>query len=58
MAPLKEPIDTRTQQDPASGAGLWGQAPYAVLVIDTAGTVVDLNPAAEALLGGALRGAP
>ncbi|MFJ8924820.1 SpoIIE family protein phosphatase [Streptomyces sp. NPDC102415] len=58
MAPLKEPIDTRTQQDPASGAGLWGQAPYAVLVVDTAGTVVDLNPAAEALLGGALRGAP
>ncbi|MFE4217083.1 SpoIIE family protein phosphatase [Streptomyces sp. NPDC056844] len=58
MAPLKEPIATRTQQNPASGADLWGQAPYAVLAVDTAGTVVDLNPAAEALLGGALRGAP
>ncbi|MFG2588822.1 SpoIIE family protein phosphatase [Streptomyces sp. NPDC048438] len=56
MALLKEPIAKRTQQDPASETDLWGQAPYAVLVVDTAGTVVDLNPAAEALLGGAPRG--
>ncbi|MEU1213935.1 SpoIIE family protein phosphatase [Streptomyces sp. NPDC005791] len=56
MAHLKESIATRTQQNPESEADVWGAAPYAVIVVDPAGTVVDLNPAAEALIEGAARG--
>ncbi|MFH8760038.1 PP2C family protein-serine/threonine phosphatase [Streptomyces atroolivaceus] len=54
MARQKEQIASRTQQLPQSDR--WGSAPYAVIVVDRTGTVVDLNPAAAALLEDAARG--
>ncbi|MFJ9059884.1 PP2C family protein-serine/threonine phosphatase [Streptomyces sp. NPDC102409] len=54
MAPLKEHIATRSEQQ--SPSDLWGTAPYAAVVVDRAGTVIDLNPAAASLLDGAARG--
>ncbi|MFJ8979632.1 PP2C family protein-serine/threonine phosphatase [Streptomyces sp. NPDC102282] len=54
MAPLKEHIATRSEQQ--SPSDLWGTAPYAAIVVDRAGTLIDLNPAAASLLDGAARG--
>ncbi|MFC9942509.1 SpoIIE family protein phosphatase [Streptomyces pratensis] len=54
MARLKEHIASRTQKHTTTD--LWGSAPYAVIVVDGAGTLVDLNPAAASLLEGAVRG--
>ncbi|MEU1122747.1 PP2C family protein-serine/threonine phosphatase [Streptomyces sp. NPDC005899] len=54
MARPKEFIAARRQKHPVPGR--WGQAPYAAVVVDGAGTVVDLNPAAAALLENAALG--
>lgn len=54
MAPPKEDIATKTRQ--RSTSGLWATAPCPAIVVDRAGTVVDLNPAADALLGGVRAG--
>ncbi|MFE4451307.1 SpoIIE family protein phosphatase [Streptomyces sp. NPDC056796] len=55
MTPPKESIATRTQRPPTSD--LWGPAPCPVIVVDRAGTVSDVNPAAASLLRGAVPGA-
>lgn len=54
MAPPKEHIATKTHQRSASD--VWGSAPYPVIVADSAGVVVDVNPIAAALLEGAAQG--
>ncbi|MFE2055457.1 SpoIIE family protein phosphatase [Streptomyces sp. NPDC059446] len=54
MAPPKEHTATKTQ--PRSRPDVWDTAPCPVIVVDRAGTVVDLNPAAAALLDRAVPG--
>ncbi|MFI2783497.1 SpoIIE family protein phosphatase [Streptomyces sp. ALB3] len=54
MARPKDHIATRTQQQSASDT--WDSAPYAVIVVDRTGTVVDHNSAAASLMEGAPRG--
>ncbi|MGW1814328.1 SpoIIE family protein phosphatase [Streptomyces sp. NPDC002125] len=54
MAPPKEHIATKTHQRSASG--VWGTAPYPVIVADSSGVVVDFNPIAASLLEGAALG--
>ncbi|MEU5715325.1 PP2C family protein-serine/threonine phosphatase [Streptomyces sp. NPDC020403] len=55
MAPPKEHIATRARRP---SAAQWGPAPYPVIVADRSGTLIDVNPAAAALLEGAAPGAP
>ncbi|MFF4168139.1 PP2C family protein-serine/threonine phosphatase [Streptomyces sp. NPDC001741] len=54
MAPPKEHIATKTL--PRSVSDVWGAAPYPVIVADSTGAVVEVNPIAASLLGGAAAG--
>ncbi|MEU5656381.1 PP2C family protein-serine/threonine phosphatase [Streptomyces sp. NPDC047737] len=54
MAPPKEHIATKTL--PRSVSDVWGAAPYPVIVADSTGVVVEVNPIAASLLGGAAAG--
>ncbi|WP_079159869.1 PP2C family protein-serine/threonine phosphatase [Streptomyces griseus] len=55
MAPPKEHIAAKARRP---SAAQWGPAPYPVIVADRSGTLIDVNPAAAALLEGAAPGAP
>ncbi|MEU0132076.1 MULTISPECIES: PP2C family protein-serine/threonine phosphatase [unclassified Streptomyces] len=59
MAPPKESSATiayeQSYEQPASG--VWGTAPYPVIVADRAGTVVEVNAVAASLMNGAVPGA-
>ncbi|WP_225850364.1 SpoIIE family protein phosphatase [Streptomyces sp. HPF1205] len=55
MASTEEHSVTGSVQSPAPG--LWALAPCPVIVADESGTVLEVNPAAALLLGGAVAGA-